>query len=160
MASSTAPDPFPHGYPSRHPPEVVAVLGDAGTAPGVARVAVDEAAQRGVPVRFLEVIGSHVDAEGQVLTEEMLFRAGLRALRGHPRTHSVFEVVRGHVGSVVRRRSHRAVLVVVGEEGAPGRTLASRCLAAAECPVRTVPAGADAGPGRGTFGPGGRATSA
>jgi hypothetical protein len=165
---------------------VVAVLDDAGAAPHVARVAVDEAARRGVPVRFLEVMGGHVDVEARALTEDVLFRAGLRALRGHPRTHSVFEVVRGHVGAVVRRRSQGALLVVVGEEGATGRTLASRCLAAAECPVRIVSPVLGSGPerglgsgperglepslepgreaviasGRGTFGPGGRASTA
>jgi hypothetical protein len=157
---------------------VVAVLDDAGSAPHVARVAVDEAARRGVPVRFLEVMGAHVDVEARVLTEDLLFRAGLRALRGHPRTHSVFEVVRGHVGAVVRRRSQGALLVVVGEEAATGRALASRCLAAAECPVRIVSPvaerGLERGPerglepgheaviasGHGTFGPRGRSSTA
>jgi hypothetical protein len=178
MAPSTPSDTLAHGYPSRHPPEVVAVLDDGGSAPHVARVAVDEAARLGVPVRFLEVMGGHVDDEGRALAEEVLFRAGLRALRGHPRTRSVFEVVRGHVGAVVRHRSQGAVLVVVGEGAATGRTLASRCRASAECPVRTVPSasergsepghepGHEPGPeqvsasGRGTFGPRERASTA
>ena len=143
MASTTPHRPPPSGYPPRRPAEVVAVLEDGGSAARVARVAVDEAVQRGLPVRFLEVMGPHLDDESRATAEEILFRAGLRALRGHPRTHSVFEVVRGHVASVVRQRSHAAVLVVVGEDPEPGRTLATRCLAAAECPVRTVAGGDD-----------------
>ena len=119
----------------------------------MAQTAVQEAVERQVPVRFLEVLTAHTtDADDQSCTEaeEILFRAGLHALRGHPRLHSVFEVVRGQVAAVVRQRSLGAALVVVGEDEAyptepthqpDGRvrlTLAERCLAAAECPVRTV----------------------
>ncbi len=142
------------------------MLDDGGTAPRVARVAVDEAARRGVPVRFLEVMRGQADDEGCALTEEILFRAGLRALRGHPRTHSVFEVVRGHVGSVVRQRSHGALLLVVGEAPEGGRALVARCLTTAECPVLTIPVGDErlVGPpstgGHGTFGPREQASTA
>jgi hypothetical protein len=157
MATTASPDIHRHGYPSRQPAEVVAVLADCGSAARVARAAVQEAVERQVPVRFLEVLTPHTadthDADDQSCAEaeEILFRAGLHALRGHPRTHSVFEVVRGQVAAVVRQRSLGAALLVVGEDEAypgepadrpdarPRRTLAERCLAAAECPVRTVP---------------------
>jgi len=152
-----------YGYPSRQPPEVVAVLLDDGSARAVASVAVKEAVQRQAPVRFLQLISSHNDDDGRSLAEEAMFRAGLRALHGHPRTHSVFEVVRSHPAAVVRNRSRDAALVVVGidepvgervgervgkrvgkrvyESGeAPGqRSLADRCRSVASCPVRTVP---------------------
>ena len=148
-----------YGYPSRQPPEVVAVLLDDGSARAVASVAVKEAVQRQAPVRFLQLISSHNDDDGRSLAEEAMFRAGLRALHGHPRTHSVFEVVRSHPAAVVRNRSRDAALVVVAidepvgervgervgkrvyESGeAPGqRSLADRCRSVASCPVRTVP---------------------
>ena len=148
-----------YGYPSRQPPEVVAVLLDDGSARAVASVAVKEAVQRQAPVRFLQLVSSHNDDDGRSLAEEAMFRAGLRALHGHPRTHSVFEVVRSHPAAVVRNRSRDAALVVVAidepvgervgervgkrvyESGkAPGqRSLADRCRSVASCPVRTVP---------------------
>ena len=148
-----------YGYPSRQPPEVVAVLLDDGSARAVASVAVKEAVQRQAPVRFLQLVSSHNDDDGRSLAEEAMFRAGLRALHGHPRTHRVFEVVRSHPAAVVRNRSRDAALVVVGidepvgervgervgkrvyESGkAPGqRSLADRCRSVASCPVRTVP---------------------
>ena len=152
-----------YGYPSRQPPEVVAVLLDDGSARAVASVAVKEAVQRQAPVRFLQLVSSHNDDDGRSLAEEAMFRAGLRALHGHPRTHSVFEGVRSHPAAVVRNRSRDAALVVVGidepvgervgervgkrvgkrvyESGkAPGqRSLADRCRSVASCPVRTVP---------------------
>ncbi len=155
MAITASPDTHRHSYPSRQPVEVVAVLADRESAALVARTAVEEAVERQVPVRFLEVLTSYTgnaDDESRAESEEVLFRAGLHALRGHPRTHSVFEVVRGHVAAVVQQRSLGAALVVVGEDEAyPAEptdrleahrrpTLAERCLAAAECPVRTVPA--------------------
>jgi hypothetical protein len=138
---------------------VVAVLLDDGSARAVASVAVKEAVQRQAPVRFLQLISSHNDDDGRSLAEEAMFRAGLRALHGHPRTHSVFEVVRSHPAAVVRNRSRDAALVVVAidepvgervgervgkrvyESGkAPGqRSLADRCRSVASCPVRTVP---------------------
>jgi hypothetical protein len=138
---------------------VVAVLLDDGSARAVASVAVKEAVQRQAPVRFLQLVSSHNDDDGRSLAEEAMFRAGLRALHGHPRTHSVFEVVRSHPAAVVRNRSRDAALVVVAvdepvgervgkrvgkrvyESGkAPGqRSLADRCRSVASCPVRTVP---------------------
>ncbi len=128
------------GYPSRQPAEVVAVIKDDDGAGAVAGVAVQEAVTRGIPVRFLQVVPPHLDDEGCSLAEEAMFRAGLRALRGHPRTHSVFEVVRTDVPTVIRSRSQHAVLVVVGAEGGrAGRfSLAQQCATAAACPVRHV----------------------
>jgi hypothetical protein len=134
------------GYPSRQPAEVVAVLVDDGSARAVAAVAVEEAVERQAPVRFLQVISSYHDEEGRALAEEEMFRAGLRALHGHPRTHSVFEVVRGRPTAVVRTRTRDAALVVVGVDdqatGRGRRSLAERCRSVASCPVRTVLASA------------------
>ena len=153
MATTASPSTHRNRYHSRQPTEVVAVLSDSDSAARVATTAVQEAVERQVPVRFLEVLTSHTDEESCAQAEAILFRAGLHALRGHPRTHSVFEVVRGQVAGVVRERSLGAALVVVGEDEAypvgptdrsesnARRSLAERCLAAAECPVRTVPAG-------------------
>lgn len=135
------------GYPSRQPAEVVAVLVADGSAEAVASVAVREAVQRRAPVRFLQVIPSSHDDEGRSVVEESTFRAGLRALHGHPRTHSVFEVVRRHPVNAVRTRSRDAALVVVGLDERVGEnvgtsgpsSLADRCRSVASCPVRTVP---------------------
>jgi hypothetical protein len=146
---TTVRDTHRFGYPSRQPAEVVAVLLDDGSAQAVASVAVKEAVQRHTAVRFLQVVSSARDAEGRAVAEETMFRAGLRALHGHPRTHSVFEVVPDHPVNVVRSRSKDAALVVVGvDEGvsgpanAAGRpSLADRCRGVASCPVRTVPTG-------------------
>lgn len=141
--TTTARDTHRFGYPSRQPAEVVALLVDDGSADRVAAVAVQEAVERRAPVRFLQVVSSHLDEEGRSLVEETMFRAGLHALRGHPRTHSVFEVVRSKPSAVVRSRSREAALVVVGlgepEIRRQRRSLADRCASAAACPVRTVP---------------------
>ena len=147
--ATTVRDTHRFGYPSRQPAEVLAVLVDDGSAPAVASVAVREAVQRQSPVRFLQVISASRDDEGRAVAEESMFRAGLRALHGHPRTHSVFEVVRDHPVNVVRARSRDAALVVVGvdervsapPDGAPRPSLADRCRGVASCPVRTVPIG-------------------
>jgi hypothetical protein len=146
---TTLRDTHRFGYPSRQPAEVIAVLVDDGSAEAVASVAVKEAVQRHTPVRFLQVISPSRDDEGRSVAEESMFRAGLRALQGHPRTHSVFEVVRGQTLNVVRTRSRDAALVVVGVDervGEPMSTaerssLAERCRSVASCPVRTVPIG-------------------
>lgn len=130
------------GYPSRQPAEVVAVLVNDDSCEGVASVAVQEAVARRLPVRFLEVLPPDQDTEGRSLAEEAMFRAGLHALRGHSRTHSVFEVVRNHYAATVRARTRDAALIVVGVDrtGIPGpRSLVGRCLKNARCPVRTVP---------------------
>jgi nucleotide-binding universal stress UspA family protein len=141
-------DTHRYGYPSRQPPEVVAVLLDDGSARAVASVAVKEAVRRQAPVRFLQVISPDHDDESRSLAEEAMFRAGLRALHGHPRTHSVFEVVRSHPTRAVRNRSRDAALLVVGvndraheSQTAPGGqgSLADRCRMVASCPVQTVP---------------------
>lgn len=147
--TTTLRDTHRFGYPSRQPAEVVAVLVDDGSARAVAAVAVEEAVERQAPVRFLQVISAYHDEEGRALAEEAMFRAGLRALHGHPRTHSVFEVVRSHPTATVRTRSRDAALVVVGVEepgqGRGRRSLAERCRRVASCPVRTVPLGLDGG---------------
>ncbi|MEP6648864.1 MAG: hypothetical protein ABJA74_03000 [Lapillicoccus sp.] len=131
------------GYPSRQPPEVVALLVDDGSAGSVAAVAVQEAVERQAPIRFLQVLSSYHDDEGRALAEEAMFRAALHALHGHPRTQSVFEVVRKHPSAVVRIHSRDAALVVVGvseqPRSPPRPSLADRCLSVARCPVRTVP---------------------
>jgi hypothetical protein len=145
--ATTLRDTHRFGYPSRQPAEVVAVLLDDGSALAVASVAVKEAVQRQAPVRFLQVVSSYHDDEGRSVAEEAMFRAGLHALHGHPRTHSVFEVVRRRPTAVVRTRSRDAALVVVGvdehEETAGRRSLAERCRGVASCPVRTVPIAAE-----------------
>lgn len=123
------------------------MLVDDGSARAVASVAVQEAVQRKAPVRFLEVVSSHHDDEGRALAEEAMFRAGLHALHGHPRTHSVFEVVRRHPTIVVRTRSRDAALVVIGvdervdkRKQSPDQcSLADLCRSVSNCPVRTVP---------------------
>jgi hypothetical protein len=141
------------GYPARQPAEVVAVLVHDDSCERVAVVAVDEAVARRLPVRFLEILSSP-DQEGGSTAEDAMFRAGLHALRGHSRTHSVFEVVRDHFEGTVHARTSGAALMVLGLEGdePPGaRSLVARCVANARCPVRTVPppssaGGADGGP--------------
>jgi hypothetical protein len=131
------------GYPSRQPAEVVALLVDDGSASSVATVAVQEAVGRHAPVRFLQILSSHGDDQGRSRAEEAMFRAALKAIHGHSRTHTVFEVVQGHLSSVVRTRSREAALLVVGMNehlgASPRPSLADRCLKVAGCPVRTVP---------------------
>jgi hypothetical protein len=140
--TTTVRDTRRFGYPSRQPAEIVAVLVDDGSARAVASVAVKEAVERQAPVRFLEIVSSYHDDEGRALAEETMFRVALQALHGHPRTHSVFEVVRGHTKAVLRARSRNAALVVVGvdeQTNAPRRrSLADQCQSVAVCPVRTV----------------------
>jgi nucleotide-binding universal stress UspA family protein len=121
---------------------VIAVVMDDDSTGAIARVAVQEAVSRGAPVRFIQIVPTHLDDEACSVAEESVFRAALHALRGHPRTPSVFEVVRSHVLTVVRSRSRHAALVVVGSDGVRvgGLSVSEQCLAAAGCPVRTVPA--------------------
>lgn len=130
-----------YGYPSRQPAEVLGVLVDDGSADLVAAAAVQEAVARQAPVRFLQVVPARLDDEARSLAEEGMFRAGLHALRGHPRTPSVFEVVRDQTAPTIRTRSRDACLVVVAvDQPQPGRpSLADQCLKASRCPVRTVP---------------------
>jgi hypothetical protein len=141
--TTTLRDTYRFGYPSPQPAEVVAVLVDDGSARAVASVAVEEAVARQAPVRFLQLVSSYHDDEGRALAEEKMFRAGLQALHGHPRTHSVFEVVRSDPTAIVRTRSRDAALVVVGVDAKRdvpgGPSLANRCRNLARCPVRTVP---------------------
>jgi nucleotide-binding universal stress UspA family protein len=138
--SSTIRDTHRYGYPSRQPAEVLAVLVDDGSAETVASVAVQEAVARHAPVRFIQVVPAQLDDEGRSIAEEAMFRDGLHALRGHPRTHSVFEVLRGHTPETIRSRSRNAELLVVGSDPQTSdrRSLADQCVKAAFCPVRTV----------------------
>jgi hypothetical protein len=126
---------------------VVAVLVNDGSAPVVASAAVTEAVRLHAPVRFLQIVASQHNDEGRSLAEEMLFRAGLRALHGHPRTPSVFEVVRSRTAAVIRTCSRDAALLVVGddESGSGGErcSLADICRSVATCPVRAVPVPAE-----------------
>ena len=119
------------------------MLVDDGSARAVASVAVQEAVGRDAPVRFLQVVPTYHHDEGSGLAEDRMFRAALLALHGHPRTHSVFEVVRSDPTAAVRTRSRDAALVVVGvdeERDVPeGPSLANRCRTVASCPVQTVP---------------------
>jgi len=141
--TAIARDKHGFGYATRQPAEVVAVLAHDGSCEYVASVAVQEAVDRRLPVRFLEVLSPDSDDEGRSTAEEAMFRAGLHALRGHPRTHSVFEVVAKHYAATVQARTRDAALIVVGVDGAepPGpSSLAGRCATNARCPVRTVPA--------------------
>ena len=119
------------------------MLVDDGSARAVASVAVQEAVGRDAPVRFLQVVPTYHHDEGSGLAEDRMFRAALLALHGHPRTHSVFEVVRSDPAAAVRTRSRDAALVVVGvdeERDVPeGPSLANRCRTVASCPVQTVP---------------------
>ena len=119
------------------------MLVDDGSARAVASVAVQEAVGRDAPVRFLQVVPTFHHDEGSGLAEDRMFRAALLALHGHPRTHSVFEVVRSDPTAAVRTRSRDAALVVVGvdeERDVPeGPSLANRCRTVASCPVQTVP---------------------
>jgi nucleotide-binding universal stress UspA family protein len=140
--TTTAPDRHRFGYPSRQPAEVVAVLAHDGSCDRVASVAVEEAVERHLPVRFLEVVSPYHDDAARSMAEEAMFRAGLHALRGHSRTQSVFEVVRDHYSATVRARTRDAALIVVGVAGSDeprSRSLAARCLRNSRCPVRTVP---------------------
>ena len=141
LVSSTTRDTRRYGYPSRQPAEVLAVLADDGSARAVASVAVQEAVARHAPIRFIQVLSPQLDDGGRSIAEETMFRDGLRALRGHARTHSVFEVLRGHTPETIRSRSRNAELLVVGSDAQrSGRdSLAGQCLKAASCPVRTVP---------------------
>ena len=145
--TTTLRDTHRFGYPSRQPPEVVAVLVNDGSARVVASAAVAEAVRLHAPVRFLQIVASQHNHDSRLLAEDMLFRAGLRALHGHPRTHSVFEVVQNRTAAVVRTRSRDAALLVVGddESGSGGErcSLADICRSLAACPVRAVPVSAE-----------------
>jgi hypothetical protein len=72
------------GYPSREPAEVVALLVDDGSAASVAAVAVQEAVERQAPVRFLQVVPAHLDAEARSLVEERMFRRDCTPCVGTP----------------------------------------------------------------------------
>jgi hypothetical protein len=135
-------DTHRYGYPSRQPPEVIALLVNDGSAGTVAAAAVHEAVQRQAPIRFLQLVPEGYDAIARALAEEATFKVALHALHGHPRTHSVFEVVPSHESAAIRSRSRDAALIVVGVdsdgESSPRPALARRCEQVALCPVQTV----------------------
>ena len=135
LVSTATRDTHRFGYPSRRPAEVLAVLVGDGSAGTVASIAVEEAVDRHAPVHFLQVVPSDLAEDAR------LFREGLHALRGHPRTRSVFEVVRGSATGVIRSRSANAAVLVVGTASSkPARhSVAAQCLKAAQCAVRAVP---------------------
>jgi hypothetical protein len=110
----TKPDrPRRLGYLERRPWESVAVLRNDGSAAAVAGAAVEEAVARRISVHFLQLVGAHhEDPERPFPAEKLTFRAGLHALRGHPRTPSVFEVVVGEPATVTWLRSQHAALLV------------------------------------------------
>jgi hypothetical protein len=110
----TKPDrPRRLGYLERRPWEVVVVLRNDAYAVAVAGVAVEEAVARRISVHFLQLVGAdHEDPERPFSAEKVTFRAGLHALRGHPRTPSVFEVVVGEPATVTWLRSQHAALLV------------------------------------------------
>jgi hypothetical protein len=138
--NSTVRDTNRYGYPSRQPAEVLALLVDDGSAGAVASVAVQEAVARHAPVRFIQVMPPQLDDQARSIAEEAMFREGLHALRGHPRTHIVFEVLQGGAREMIRSRSRNAELLVVGDEQKSElSSLADQCLEASRCPVRKVP---------------------
>lgn len=145
LVTTTTRDTHWYGYPSRYPAEVLAVLVADGSAEKVASVAVQEAVARHAPVRFLQLMAAQLNDGSCSPTEDAMFRAALHALRGHPRTHSVFEVVRNHPLAAIRSRSNDAALVVVGRDDQKSgrRSLADQCRRIAGCPVRTVPTSRD-----------------
>ena len=141
LVSTATRDTHRFGYPSRRPAEVLAVLVGDGSAGTVASIAVEEAVDRHAPVHFLQVVPSDLAEDARLVCEDALFREGLHALRGHPRTRSVFEVVRGSATGVIRSRSANAAVLVVGTASSkPARhSVAAQCLKAAQCAVRAVP---------------------
>jgi hypothetical protein len=140
--TTTTRDTNRYGYPTRQPAEVIAVLVDDGSAGPVAAVAVREAVALQAPVRFLQVVPGGLDSEARAVTEEALFRAGLHALRGHPRTRSVFETLPPHPSRTIRARSRNAALLVVGEvqPHSVNQFVANLRRSASHCPMRVVAA--------------------
>jgi len=119
---------------------VVAGLVNDGSAVRVAKAAVQEAVRLGATVRFIQVIPEGVDEDALAAADTATFRAALRALRGHPRTPSTFELVQGEPQQVLVDRSrHAAVLFVGADHSIPGAFVADYCRRHASCAVQTVP---------------------
>lgn len=131
---------------TRRPPRpsggepVVAGLVNDGSAVRVAKAAVQEAVRLGATVRFVQVVPEDVDEDTLAAADTATFRAALRALRGHPRTPSTFELVQGQPQEVLVDRSrHAAVLFVGADQYTPGAFVAEYCRRHADCAVETVP---------------------
>jgi len=120
--------------------EVVAGLVNDGSAVAVAAAAVQEAASRGVGIRFVQVLPDTMERDAVVAADAETFRAAMHALRGHSRTRCTFEVVTGSPEQVLVERSWSASVLVVGEDRpTSGAEVAKFCKQYAACPVRTVP---------------------
>lgn len=128
--------------------EVLAGLVNDGSAETVARAAVALALELGCPVHFVQVRDSALLSDVGANADPPTFHAALRALHGHPRLSSTFEVVTGDPGAVLVQRSGHAQALVIGqdapaaESGPAGRSaIALYCQEHARCAVRTVPTG-------------------
>lgn len=132
-------DTVRYGYPNRRTPEVIAGLVNDGSADRVAREAVREAVRRGASLRFVQILRPGLGREEIEQADSATFRSAMRALRGHPRTPSSFELVQGDPTTELIARSRAAAVLVVGEdEPAGGGSVAERCRRDALCAVRTV----------------------
>ena len=92
------------------PGPVVAGLVNDGSAVGVARAAVREAIRLGTTVHFVQVMSQTLSEADLADADRATFSAALRALRGHPRTPSTFELVRGDPQEVLVERSRGAAV--------------------------------------------------
>lgn len=122
--------------------EVLAGLVNDGSADWVAEAAVRLALELGCRVHFVQVLDKHLVPDPGADADPPTFHAALRALHGHPRLSSTFEVVTGDPGPVLVERSRHAQALVIGEDGATVRSSTARCCQQhARCAVRTVPTG-------------------
>lgn len=138
-----SPDPVPASglagvYHRRPVPgEVVAGLVNDGSVGAVARAAVEEAATRGCPVRFVQVLPATSTAPD---ADERTFSAAMHALSRHSHVRATFEVVRGDPVAVLVSRTAGASVLVLGEDQREGKpTIAAAAQRGAQCPVRLVP---------------------
>jgi len=138
--TSVTPTELPSATVPPHRPEVIAGLVNDGSARAVAAAAVREAADRVARVRFVQVIPVGERAQGDTGADDAVFTTALGALRGHSRIHCTFELATGEAHRVLVERSHRASLLVVGEDqSTPEASIAQYCRLHASCDVRTVP---------------------
>lgn len=121
--------------------DVVAGLLNDGHAETVARVAVEEAVNRGARLRFIQVVDDGLTPEAKAAADQATFRAAVRALRGVRGIPCRFEVVVGDPTPVLLHLASAAAALVVGAQAAGGE-LAHECEAHAGCPVVTVPVSA------------------
>ncbi len=118
---------------------VVAGLVNDGSAVGVAGAAVREAIRLGTTVHFVQVMSRTLSEADLADSDRATFSAALRALRGHPRTPSTFELVQGDPQEVLVERSRGAAVLVIGEDAStPAASVADYCLRHARCTVQTV----------------------